>query len=307
MRTVLFVAFTTAVTAALVMRTAPAAGADADAEETRGPVTIRVIGESLTVVETMTFLHVDHNFGESSGVLYDRAAGRGREPGGETLESTHHSRPVAAGIGPRQLWADWRLPEWDTNLRCVVGSDRKRTHFWVSVCEDQEMTLLDEGWRPVTPIGSQGEYTWRLWCDARRPVEADLMGWPDDGDFLATFIEASDGGGKSMCGGIGGRMREPDERVGFFHSRQDGFPSFVGVRFVEDVDDVVIETTARHIAIEAGPLETHYGMKFFVTPLDEGEKLVAVTGGGTRQAHHSVDWLPEEPKTGYFPFPSNPS
>ncbi|WP_216903706.1 hypothetical protein [Nocardia alni] len=165
---------------------------------------------------------------------------------------------------------------------------------------------MDEGWKPVTAVCSQGEFTWRLWCDARRPSAADVMGWPDDGDFLATFIEASNGVGKLMSGGIGG-MREPGERVRYFTSRDDGFPRFVGVRFAQSVDDVVIETTSRHIQVDADEMETHYGMKFFVTPLEEGEELVAVTGGGIHQVHHSVDWLPEEPKTGYFPLPTDPS
>ncbi|WP_216903704.1 hypothetical protein [Nocardia alni] len=60
MRTVFCAAVVTAVTAAFAVVTAPVASANA--ERVEGPVTIRVIGEGLTVVETMTFLQVDHDF-----------------------------------------------------------------------------------------------------------------------------------------------------------------------------------------------------------------------------------------------------
>ncbi|MEV5836343.1 hypothetical protein [Nocardia sp. NPDC052112] len=147
------------------------------------------------------------------------------------------------------------------------------------------MTLRDQGWEPVTPVGSHGEYSWRVWCDARRPPEADLMGWPKDGDFLMTFVEVTNGAGKLHSGGIGG-MREPNEQLRYCTGTSDGFPEIVAVRVAQDRPGILIETTRRHIEVDAAELgESHYGMRFFAMALDDGEDLVAVISGDVRREH----------------------
>jgi hypothetical protein len=162
------------------------------------------------------------------------------------------------------------------------------------------MTLQDEGWEPVTALGSRGKYTWRVWCDPRRPPEADVMDWPKDRDYLATFIEAVDDAGRQLTGGIGG-IREPGERVRYWTATRDGFLTFVGVRFAEDLPRIVIETTRRIVEVDAASAESYYGMRFYAMPLDEGEDLVAVAGGNFRTEHVLVAGIPAE--TGYFPLP----
>ncbi|WP_067795007.1 hypothetical protein [Nocardia beijingensis] len=147
------------------------------------------------------------------------------------------------------------------------------------------MTLRDQGWEPVTPVGSRGEFTWRVWCDARRPPEADLMGWPEDADFLATFVEVADGEGRLDSGGIGG-VREPGEQLRYCVGGRDGFPEVVAVRVAQDRPGILVETTRRSIEIAAAELgEPHYGMRFFAMPLDDRERLVAVASGDIRQEH----------------------
>ncbi|MFJ9370457.1 hypothetical protein ACIRRA_39380 [Nocardia sp. NPDC101769] len=144
-------------------------------------------------------------------------------------------------------------------------------------------TLREKGWEPVTPIGSQGEFTWRVWCDARRPPEADLMGWPEGADFLTTFIEVTNGAGKLHSGGIGG-IREPGEQLRYCTGGRDGFPKFVTVRVAEDRPGILIETSERRIEVPAVELgDPHFGMRFFAMPLEDGEDLVAVVSGDVRR------------------------
>lgn len=149
------------------------------------------------------------------------------------------------------------------------------------------MNLRDEGWQPVTETASHGEFSWRVWCDARRPAEADLMGWPIDGDFLSTFVEASDGSGRLYSGGIGG-MKEPGEQLRYCLGGRDGFPRFLAVRVAEDRPGIEVVTTHRNIEVLAADLgESHYGMQFFVAPLEDGEELIAVVSGSVRREHVS--------------------
>jgi|GEM_PF-3957523 len=127
------------------------------------------------------------------------------------------------------------------------------------------------------------------------------MGWPKDGDFLASFLEVVDGEGRLDSSGIGG-MREPGERVRYWASMRTGFPTFVGVRFADGLPRIVLETTRRSVEVDAASTESHYGMRFYAMPLDEGEDLVAINGGDVRLIHRSVAGIPME--TGYYPLPT---
>ncbi|MEV6071326.1 hypothetical protein AB0L82_32670 [Nocardia sp. NPDC052001] len=164
------------------------------------------------------------------------------------------------------------------------------------------MTLREDGWESVTPAGSEGEYTWRLWCDTRRPAHADVMGWQGD-DFLATFIEATNGAtGATMSGGLGSRPRHAHEQLAWFTATEPGFPTFIGIQIAEGVSDVAIETSRRRI--ESQVAESYFGYRFFATPLREGEDLLAVTGTAPdgEQLRHSGSTVAERlaPQTADF-------
>lgn len=164
-------------------------------------------------------------------------------------------------------------------------------------------TLAHEGWTPVTPAQTYGEYTWQMFADIERPSFADVVPkpWPVDADYLNVFIEAVDRAGHSMGNGTYG-LREESEPLYYSLSSKEGFPRFAEVRFIEDLAGVTVETDRRTIAIEAADIEPHYGMRFWAMPLEDGENLVAVTSRGIRLEHVDTSGIPAE--TGYYPLPN---
>lgn len=145
------------------------------------------------------------------------------------------------------------------------------------------MMFAEDGWTPVTPIGSYDGYTWQMWCDTRRPAVADRAeSWPQNCEYLSVGLEASHIGGRHMFTAEVGVRDRDEKRVVASLSRHTDFPWFVEVRFAEDLPGIAIETDRRLMAVDARDLEPHDGLRFFATPLDEGETFLAVTGGGVR-------------------------
>ncbi|WP_067680813.1 hypothetical protein [Nocardia miyunensis] len=146
-------------------------------------------------------------------------------------------------------------------------------------------TLADEGWTPVTAERYESGYAWRVWCDPNNPD------W--------TYIEARNEAGRVVAGGIGGQ-REPDEGVRFWVSKDDGFPTFVGVRFPAEFPSIEIETTHRALTVEAEQTQDHFGMRYYAMPLEDDEELFAVTGGGERERYIPA-LVVGSGETGFYP------
>lgn len=164
------------------------------------------------------------------------------------------------------------------------------------------MTLADEGWALVS-TGTRDGYTWQLWCDTRRPAIADLAEpepWPQDGEFLSLTFEVADGDGLHMSTSSYG-MRD-SQKVGHFTAWKSGFKRFVGVRFDEDLEGVTIETTRREITVNGADHGAYAGLRFHVFPLDDGEDLVAITGGETRIEPRLAVAAGEVVGSGYTPY-----
>lgn len=166
------------------------------------------------------------------------------------------------------------------------------------------MTFAEDGWVPVTPTSSRAGYTWRMWCDTRRPIVADFAEpepWPADGEYLSVGLEAAHSDGRHMSTAAFSLRDRDEKKVIPSMSWHTGFPWFVEVRFAEDLPGIAIETDRRLIAVDAQDLEPHYGLRFFATPLDDGESFLAVIGGGTRYECRAPAKVPEE--TCYYPNP----
>lgn len=146
-------------------------------------------------------------------------------------------------------------------------------------------SLADEGWTPVTAERTDGGYTWRVWCN------------PDQPDW--TYVEARSEAGRIFSLGIGGR-REPDEGVRFWVGKDDGFPTFVGVRFPAEFPGIEIETTHRVVTVDADQTEAHFGMRYYAMPLGEDEELCGVTGGGERKRYTPAPAIGTG-ETGFYP------
>jgi hypothetical protein len=146
-------------------------------------------------------------------------------------------------------------------------------------------TLAEAGWTPVSPEQSKGGYTWRVWCNPDHPE------W--------TYIEAHNEAGRRFSGGIGGQD-VPDEGLRFWVGKDDGFPTFVGVKFDQTYPNISIETTHREIAVTTDHTEAHFGKRYYAMVLEEGEELLAVTGGGVRKKYIPVPDIGSG-ETGFYP------
>jgi len=146
-------------------------------------------------------------------------------------------------------------------------------------------TLADEGWIPVTAEQSGGGYTWRVWVDAGQNF---------------TFLEVFNEEGETSSGGFGEQPDVPDEGLRFWVGKDDGFPTFVGVRFAETFPRMTIETTRRAVIIGAEHTEAHFGSRYYAMPLEEGEELFSVAAGDVRQRHVSSADI-DRGETGFFP------
>lgn len=145
-------------------------------------------------------------------------------------------------------------------------------------------TLADEGWIPVTAEQSGSGCTWRMWVDSEQQ------------NF--TFIEAFNEAGKMFSGGIG-KQDVPDEGLRFWVGKDEGFPTFVGVRFDEAYPRMTIETTHRAVIVGAEQTESHFGRRYYAMPLEDGEELLAVVAGNVRKRHTPVPDI--GPETGFYP------
>lgn len=138
------------------------------------------------------------------------------------------------------------------------------------------MKLQDDGWEPVTPLGGDGEHTWRVWCDTRRPPTADDMGWPQDGEFLSMFLEVQDAAGNISGGGTSFMGRQEQKVCRQTFSGRD-HPTIVWTSFTEDLHGITIETTQRRLDIDAADIDVHHGLRFYAMPLQDGETLTAIS------------------------------